>query len=226
VCDYEHTRKFLSLVPTARLVELPGSDADIYLGDTSLLLTEVEAFVCEEGGHDETVRRAAARPLATVMFTDIVASTDHLTMVGDAAWRRQLDDHDETAGHLVAAHHGRVVKKLGDGILATFDFPAGAIRCATNIQSRMAERGIRVRTGLHTGEIELRNDGDVTGIAVHIASRIADLATADEILVSRTVVDLTAGSEITYDARGEHQLKGIPGTWPIFLAHAPSASTV
>jgi class 3 adenylate cyclase len=135
-----------------------------------------------------------------------------------------LDRHDDAIERTVTMHLGRVVKTLGDGMLATFDGPARAVRCAAAIRDSLAERGITVRAGLHTGEIELRG-GDVAGIAVHIASRVAALAGPGEILASRTVVDLTAGSGITYDSRGEHQLKGIPGTFALFLAHPPATST-
>jgi class 3 adenylate cyclase len=155
------------------------------------------------------------RVLATVLFTDIVASTEQLATRGDAAWRDLLDGHDKTMGRVVAEHRGRLVKQTGDGILATFDGPARAVRCAVELVRAADEQGITLRAGLHTGEIEHRS-GDVTGIAVHIASRIAALAEPKEILVSRTVVDLTTGSELQFGPRGEHELKGVPGTWPTF----------
>jgi class 3 adenylate cyclase len=192
--DIERTRRFVSLVPSARLVELPGSDSDIYLGDTTQVLAEVQAFVCE-ARDDEAARRAAERPLATVLFTDIVSSTDKLATAGDAAWMKVLDDHDKAVNAIVEAHRGHVVKTLGDGVLATFEFPGRAILCAAAIQSQLADRGVRLRAGLHTGEIELRDSGDVAGIAVHIASRIAGLANADEILVSRTVAPRLSRAE-------------------------------
>jgi class 3 adenylate cyclase len=208
--DIEHSRAFANRIPGARLVELAGSETDLFLGDTSEVLAEVEAFICAEEQPAEV-----DRPLATVLFTDIVASTDQLSAVGDRAWRHILDEHDDAVASAVAAHRGRVIKKLGDGTLATFDGPARAVRCAQTVRDKLAALGIEVRAGLHTGEIELRS-GDVAGIAVHIASRVAALAGAGEILVSRTVVDLTAGSSIAFDPRGEHQLKGVPGHWSIF----------
>ena len=211
--DIEISRAAASRIPGARFVELPGSETDIFLGDTAPALAEIERFL-----HQEPTDVIDDRPLLTVLFTDIVASTEQLAAVGDAAWSRILDAHDEAVDHAVAAHRGHVIKKTGDGILATFDGPARAVHCAEAIRDAVAERGVVVRSGLHTGEIELRHD-DVAGIAVHIASRVAALAGPGEILVSRTVVDLTAGSGITFDPRGDHQLKGVPGDWPIFAAH-------
>jgi class 3 adenylate cyclase len=159
--------------------------------------------------------------LSTVLFTDMVASTEQLAARGDDAWRRILDDHDQTMGRVVAEHRGRVVKQLGDGILATFDGPARAVRCAAALLDAAQQQGVTLRAGLHSGEIELRAS-DVTGIAVVIASRIAALAGSNEILVSRTVVDLTAGSGLHFEPRAEHELKGVPGTWPTFAAQASS----
>jgi class 3 adenylate cyclase len=211
--DIEVSRAAASRIPGARFVELPGSETEIFLGDTAPALAEIERFL-RQGETAVT----DDRPLATVLFTDIVASTEQLAAIGDEAWRRILDGHDDAVDRAVAAHRGRVVKTTGDGILATFDGPARAVRCADAIRNALAERGLVVRSGLHTGEIELRHD-DVAGIAVHIASRVAALAGPGEILVSRTVVDLTAGSGITFDARGDRQLKGVPGTWPIFAVH-------
>jgi class 3 adenylate cyclase len=155
--------------------------------------------------------------LATVLFTDIVASTEQLAASGDDAWGRARDEHDRTMDRLVAAHRGRVVKSTGDGVLATFDGPARAVRCAVEMIDAASQQGITLRAGLHTGEIEIRPT-DVIGIAVHTANRIASLADPGEILVSRTVVDLTAGSGLQFEDHGEHQLKGVPGTWPTFAA--------
>jgi class 3 adenylate cyclase len=152
-----------------------------------------------------------------VLFTDIVGSTEQLAAHGDSAWRHKLDDHDNAATRLVRSYRGEVVKQTGDGTLATFDGAARAVLCASELLATAERQGITLRAGLHTGEIELR-PSDVAGIAVHTASRIADLAGANEILVSRTVVDLTAGSGLEFEPHGEHQLKGVPGTWPIFTA--------
>ncbi len=208
----DQSREAASRIPGARFVELPGAENDLFLGDTRPVLAEIERFLNAPQAdveHD--------RPLATVLITDIVESTEQLVAHGDAAWRHLLDDHDQTMDHVVTAYRGRVVKQLGDGILATFDGPARAGRCAAAILDAARNHGIMLRTGLHTGEIEIRAS-DVAGIAVHIASRIAALADANEILVSRTVVDLTAGSGIQFVPRGEHQLKGVPGSWPTYAA--------
>jgi class 3 adenylate cyclase len=216
VWDVDTSRVAASKLPNARFVELPGAENDIFLGDTAPVLTEIERFLTES----ET-EVATDRVLSTVLFTDMVASTEQLAARGDDAWRRVLDNHDATTAHLVAHHRGTVVKQLGDGILAMFDGPARAVRCAAALLDAAQRQGITLRAGLHTGEIEVR-PADVTGIAVHVASRIANLANANEILVSRTVVDLTAGSGLRFELRGEHQLKGVPGTWPIFATSALS----
>ena len=210
VWDIATSREAASQIPDARFVELPGNESDIFLGDTAPVLTEIERFLQEPETpitHD--------RVLATVLFTDIVASTEQLAASGDDAWGRTLDAHDRTMDRLVGGFRGRIIKSTGDGILATFDGPARAVRCAAEILDAATQQGITLRAGLHTGEIEIRPT-DVIGIAVHTANRIATLAGPSEILVSRTVVDLTAGSGLQFGPRGEHQLKGVPGKWPIF----------
>jgi class 3 adenylate cyclase len=214
--DLDTSRAAAARMPNARFVELPGSEVDLFLGDVGPVLAEITRFMQQEDAiiGDE-------RPLATVLFTDIAASTERLAVEGDRAWRQVLDEHDDTIERTVSAYRGRVVKTLGDGILATFDGPARAVRSAAAIRDTLAEAGITVRAGLHTGEIELRSS-DIAGIAVHIASRVSALAGAGEILVSRTVVDLTAGSGISYDDRGDHELKGVPGIMQIFAARFPS----
>jgi class 3 adenylate cyclase len=212
VFDIETSRDAAAEIPGARFVELLGSEHDIFLGDTAPVLSQIERFLREPESaptHD--------RVLATVLFTDIVASTKQLAASGDDAWGRTLDEHDRTMERLVASYRGRVVKSTGDGILATFDGPARAVRCAAELLDAAAAQGITLRAGLHTGEIEIR-PADVIGIAVHTANRVSALAEPGEILVSRTVVDLTAGSGLQFEPRGEHQLKGVPGTWPTFAA--------
>jgi class 3 adenylate cyclase len=214
VWDVATSRIAASKLRNARFVELPGAENDIFLGDTAPVLSEIERFL----GEPET-ELATDRVLSTVLFTDIVASTEQLAARGDDAWRRVLDDHDATTADLVTRHRGNLIKQLGDGVLATFDGPARAVRCAAALLDAAQQQGITLRAGLHSGEIEVR-PADVTGIAVYAANRIANLADANEIFVSRTVVDLTAGSGLRFEPRGEHQLKGVPGTWPIFAAQS------
>jgi class 3 adenylate cyclase len=162
---------------------------------------------------------ALDRVLATVLFTDIVDSTAQATALGDRAWRYRLDDHDAVVRRHLTRFRGREIKTMGDGFLATFDGPARAIRCACAIRDEAGELGIGVRAGLHTGEIELLGD-DIGGVAVNIGSRVAALAGPAEVLVSRTVTDLVAGSGISFEDRGEHELKGVPGLWRLFaVAH-------
>jgi class 3 adenylate cyclase len=214
VVDINASRAAASQISRARFVELDGSENELFLGETESVLAEIGEFLAlpDVGVEDD-------RPLATVLFTDIVASTEHLAARGDGAWRRLLDDHDRTTSRIVKGYRGRLIRTTGDGIIATFDGPARAVRCALAVRDAAHDQGITLRSGLHTGEIELRAS-DIAGIAVHIASRIADLAQPHEVLVSRTVIDLTAGSGLQFEPRGEHELKGVPGTWPTFSAHA------
>jgi class 3 adenylate cyclase len=216
VWDIGASRAAAAMIPGARFVELPGAENDIFLGDTAPVLAEIEQFLAEP-----EIDIASDRPLATVLFTDIVSSTEQLAERGDDAWRRILDVHDRAMDRIVTAHRGRVVRQTGDGILATFDGPARAVHCAAAMLDAAQEAGVTLRAGLHTGEIELRPP-DIAGIAVHIASRVADLAGPQEILVSRTVVDLTAGSGLQFEPHGEHELKGVPGSWPLFSAQTSS----
>jgi class 3 adenylate cyclase len=159
--------------------------------------------------------------LATVLFTDIVGSTRRAAEIGDHAWHALLDAHEGAAARLVERHRGRLVKSTGDGLLATFDGPSRAIDCALALQEDGRRAGIQLRAGLHTGEVELRGD-DIGGIAVHIASRIQSLAAPDQVLVSRTVNDLVAGSDIHFEEPVERELKGIPGRWKLFSVADPS----
>jgi class 3 adenylate cyclase len=219
VWDIEKSRAAAARIPHARFVELSGSENELFLGDTEPVLSEITRFLRE----DDLPPVNDQRLLATVLFTDLVASTEQLATVGDESWRRVLDEHDETIEMTVRGFHGRVVKTMGDGTLATFDGPARAVRCAAAIREAVGMRGLVVRAGLHTGEIEMR-DNDVTGLAVHISSRICGIAKQAGIWVSRTVVDLTGGSGITYEPMGEFELKGIPGKWPLFAANVPRTS--
>ena len=157
------------------------------------------------------------RVLSTVLFSDIVGSTDHAASVGDEAWRRLLDRHDEIVSRELTRFRGARVKYTGDGVLARFDGPARAVACGLAIAEALRPLGVTVRTGVHTGEIELRGN-DIGGIGVHVGARIMALAQPDEVLVSRTVRDLTAGSGLSFDDRGEHVLKGIPDRWHVYSA--------
>jgi pimeloyl-ACP methyl ester carboxylesterase len=203
-----------SQIPGARYVELPGVDHMPWVGDTEALIGEIEEFV--------TGARSAPEPdrvLATVMFTDIVGSTERATELGDAAWRELLAAHHLALRTELDRHRGREVKTLGDGFLATFDGPGRAIKCGQAIAAAAQRIGIEVRLGLHTGEVELIGD-DVGGIAVHIAARIGALAWPGEVLCSSTVKDLVAGSGIAFADRGTAELKGIPDEWHLYAAQS------
>ncbi|HSL25843.1 MAG TPA: adenylate/guanylate cyclase domain-containing protein [Acidimicrobiia bacterium] len=207
----EEGRYIASRIPQAKLVELPGSDHFFWAGDAEPMLEEIEEFVT---GH-----RVAAEPervLATVLFTDIVGSTAFAARIGDAKWRTLLGRHEGMVREEVRKWRGQVVKTTGDGVLARFDGPARAIRSALGIVRGGRELGIDVRAGIHTGEAEIIGE-DLGGIAVHIGARVAALAGQGEVLVSRTVKDLVAGSGIEFEDGGNHTLKGVPGEWQLFV---------
>jgi pimeloyl-ACP methyl ester carboxylesterase len=207
----DHSRYLAEHIPNARLIELPGADHLFWVGDADPMLAEIQEFVTGERPTDIDVDRV----LATVLFTDIVGSTEHTADAGDRAWRDLLDRHDAMVRRQLERFGGREVNTTGDGFLATFDGPARAIRCATAIRDGARQIGMEIRAGLHTGEIE-RRGSDVAGIAVSIATRVMTAATGGEVLVSRTVTDLVAGSGIAFDDRGEHELKGVPGRWALY----------
>jgi pimeloyl-ACP methyl ester carboxylesterase len=205
-------RELAAQIPGARYVELAGIDHVPWAGDAEAVLGEVEEFL--------TGSRSVPEPdrvLATVMFTDMVGSTQRAVELGDARWRELLSAHQAAVRRELARFRGREVKTLGDGCLATFDGPARAIRCGGAIAQAARSAGLEVRIGLHSGEVELM-DGDVGGIAVHIAARIGALAAAGEVLVSSTVKDLVAGAGIRFVDRGARQLKGISDEWRVFAA--------
>jgi class 3 adenylate cyclase len=206
----EHGRYLAERIPGARYVDLPSGDSLMYRGDPDMIVNEVRAFVT---GVREMV--ASDRVLATVLFTDIVGSTDRASEVGDRRWRDLLDAHDALVRARIGEFRGREVKTTGDGILATFDGPARAIRSAAAIARDVRDLGIEIKAGLHTGEVEVRGD-DIGGIAVHTAARVMAAAAPGEVLVSRTVKDLVAGSGVELDDRGIHELKGIPGEWGLY----------
>jgi class 3 adenylate cyclase len=191
-------------------LELPGSDYLVHVGDTDDMLDEIEEFLTGTTAASET-----DRALATVLFTDIVRSTELAHELGDRRWRDLLDSHHALVRRQLARFQGREVDTAGDGFFATFDGPARAIRCACAISDGVRSLGIEIRAGLHTGEVELRGD-EVAGVAVHIGARVAAKAEPSEVLVSRTLVDLVAGSSIAFVDKGEHQLKGVAGEWRLF----------
>jgi pimeloyl-ACP methyl ester carboxylesterase len=215
----EFARELAANIPSAQLVELDGVDHWPSVGDIKSITGEVEEFLT--GQRHEHI---PDRVLATVLFTDIVDSTRRAAELGDASWRELLERHDETTCTEIARFSGRVVKHTGDGVLATFDGPTRALRCAATLAERIPELGIDIRCGLHTGECEIRGD-DIGGIAVHIGARIAALAQAGEILVSGTVKDLVNGSGIAFQERGTHVLKGVPGEWRLFAPAGQSTLT-
>ncbi len=200
-------------IANARYVELPlAMHTSWHADDYEPLLDAVIEFVT---GARPPVR--TERVLATVMFTDIVDSTRRAADLGDRRWRALLDEHDLRSHQLVARFGGRLVKQTGDGTLATFDGPARAVQCARDLRHTLAAAGLPIRTGMHTGEVEQRNE-DVGGIAVHIAARVAALAEEGEVLVSRTVRDLVVGSDLEFEDRGEHELRGVPDHWHVYAA--------
>ena len=201
-------------IPLADFRNVDGQDHYLFSEGADELLDAIEEFVT-----GAPPVRDVDRVLATVLFTDIVDSTPTATRLGDAKWRAVLDQHDAVVKREIERYRGREIKTTGDGVLATFDGPARAARCASGIGDALRPLGIGVRAGLHTGEVELRGE-DIGGIAVHIAQRVSGLAGAGEVLVSRTVTDLVAGSGLEFEERGEHELKGVPGKWAIFAVRS------
>jgi class 3 adenylate cyclase len=214
VVNWQAGRWMAEQIPGARFVLVPGRDHFPWIGDREAVIEEIREFLTG-------VRLGAEsdRILATVMFTDVVGSTERAASIGDQRWRDLLDAHDSAVRDRLAAFRGREVKATGDGFVATFDGPARAIRCAGDIRDAAADLHLDLRIGLHTGEIVVRGD-DIGGVAVHIGQRVSGLARPSEILVSSTVKDLVAGSGIEFADRGEHELKGVPGSWRLFAVTA------
>jgi class 3 adenylate cyclase/pimeloyl-ACP methyl ester carboxylesterase len=199
-------------IPGAKLVEVPGEDTAPYVGPWEPIVDEIEEFLTGARHREEP-----DRVLATVVFTDIVGSTERAAELGDRRWRELLDDHDTVARRQLERFRGREVKTTGDGLLATFDGPARAVHCACAIRDAVRPLGVDVRAGVHTGEVELRG-ADIGGIAVHIGQRVSAQAGPGEVLVSQTVVDLVAGSGLEFAERGLHVLKGVPGERQLYAA--------
>jgi pimeloyl-ACP methyl ester carboxylesterase len=208
-------RYLAETIPGARFVELPGDDHLPFAGDLDVVVDEVEEFLVGSRGAAES-----ERALATILFTDIVGSTEKAAELGDRGWRQLLERHDAAVRRQLSLHRGREVKTMGDGFLATFDGPARAIRCASAVREEVEGLGIEVRAGIHTGEVELIGE-DVGGMAVNIGARIGALAGAGEVLVSSTVRELVVGSGLEFADRGVQTLKGAPGEWRLFAIDSP-----
>jgi class 3 adenylate cyclase/alpha-beta hydrolase superfamily lysophospholipase len=208
--DRDAVREVASRIPGATLVELPGVDATPYAGNIDEYLDEIQQFLTGSRGAP-----ALDRDLATVLFTDIVESTEHAQRLGDRQWRYVLDDHHARVRRLLHGYHGTEVDTAGDGFFATFDGPALAIRCACAIREAVHEIGLEIRAGLHTGEVE-RHGSSVVGLAVHVGARVAGHAKPSQVLVTSTVKTLVLGSSLNFADRGVHVLKGVPGRWRLF----------
>jgi class 3 adenylate cyclase len=210
VVRVEHGRYIAERVPGAKYVELPGDDHSPVVGDVERLVDEIERFL--------GVARTLAEPdrvLTTVLFTDVVRSTERAASLGDRQWRDLLTRHHDMVRRELTAFRGREIDTAGDGFLASFDGPARAIRAATTITEKVKLMGLEIRAGLHTRECEIIG-AKLTGIAVHIGARVAALAAPGEVLVSSTVKDLVAGSGLRFRERGAHELRGVPGMWQLY----------
>lgn len=208
------SREVASLIPDAKNVELPGTDHLAFSEDIDALLDEIEEFLT-----GARTRPDPDRVLATILFTDIVDSTRHAAEIGDRRWKDLLEQHHRLVRAELERYGGREVLTAGDGFLATFDSPRRAIECARAAGQEIRSIGLEIRSGVHTGEIELSGE-DIRGMAVHIGARIAARAEGGEVLASSTVKDLLAGSTFTFEDRGEHELKGVPGAWRLFAISA------
>ena len=204
------TRALAAALPNATLAEVVGTGTSILSDEVDGIADEIQAFLT---GTRPLPRRD--RVLATVLFTDIVGSTQRAAELGDHAWRSLLAQHDRVMRAELDRFGGRVIHTTGDGFLATFDSPRRAIECARVASESISGIGLEIRVGIHTGEIEL-SDGDIQGLAVHLGARIAALAGPRQVFVSSTVKDLVVGSGLEFADRGEHELKGVPGTWRVF----------
>ena len=202
-------------IPGARLVVLPGADHAYFAGDVDAVADEIEEFLtgARSGAEGDAV-------LAAVLFTDIVASTEQQARMGRREWSRVAEDHDAMVRRALTRHRGHEVKTMGDGFLATFDATGRALRCAAEILAGAKDLGLELRAGVHTGEVEARAD-DIAGLAVTIAKRICDLAGPDQVFVSDMVRGHLVGSGTEFEDRGEHELKGVPGTWRLFALSNP-----
>jgi class 3 adenylate cyclase len=206
----EHGRYLAEHITGARLVEVPGADHFSFLGDPEPILRETERFVAGLASPPESDRQ-----LSTVLFTDIVESTKLASELGDRRWRELLAEQRTLVRRELERYHGREIDTAGDGFLATFDASARAVRCASVVRDAVRDLGIEIRAGLHTGEVELLDDG-LAGVAVHLGQRVLAQASPGEVLVSSTVKDLAVGSGLEFEDRGLHALKGVPEEWRLF----------
>jgi class 3 adenylate cyclase/pimeloyl-ACP methyl ester carboxylesterase len=206
----EASQKLADQIPDARLVLVPGNGLKMYVKPSSQILDHIEAFVTGIAPAPDS-----NRALATILFTDIVGSTEQVSTLGDRRWGNLLESHDALAKSILDQHGGRLVRLTGDGLLATLDGPGRAIRCASAFRDALVPLGITIRAGLHSGEVEHRGE-DIGGIAVHLAARVLEQAGPNELLTSSAVPLLVAGSGIEFEDRGEYELKGVPGTWRLF----------
>jgi class 3 adenylate cyclase len=212
IVSMELSREVASLIPGAKLIELPGEDHLVFSQDVDRVTDEVEEFLTGvRTGSDPD------RVLTTLLFTDIVDSTTRAAEMGDRRWRDLLDQHHDLVRGELGRFGGREVATTGDGFFATFDSPAQAVRCALSAADGVGSLGIQIRAGVHTGEVEVRGS-DLGGLAVHIGARVAASAQPGEVMVSSTVKDLLAGVGVVFEDRGEHELKGVPGAWRLFAA--------
>jgi pimeloyl-ACP methyl ester carboxylesterase len=207
-------RKLAKDISGARYIEYPNGDHYLWLSDPNAFQDDIEEFIT---GERQGASMEFERVLATVLFTDIVGSTRLAVEEGDRRWRKLLDEHDQLAQQIVIRHRGNLVKSTGDGILATFDGPGRAVRCALAFGSAAQRIGLPLRAGVHTGEIEVRGK-DIGGVAVHVAARVMAKSAPNEVLVSRVVTDLVAGAGLKFAERGSHELKGLPGRWDLYVA--------
>lgn len=216
-CPVDNGRYIAEHISGARFVELPGADALYWVGDTAPMLDEIEEFVTGVRGS------FADRVLTTIMFTDIVGSTERAALLGDGRWRNLLDNHDTMVRHELERFGGLEVNTAGDGFVASFPSPSAAIACADALIDAIQVLNIEIRVGIHAGEVEVRGD-DVAGMAVHIGARVAALAGPSEVLVSSTVRDIVTGSRHRFADRGEHNLKGVPGQWQLCALERANAT--
>ncbi len=208
--NVEEGRWMANQIPNAKFIELPGDDHLPWVGDQDAIIENIREFLDARKSEP-----TALRALATILFTDIVGSTELARNMGDQAWRSLLDSHDNICAETVAEFEGRLVKTTGDGALATFSGPGRGIECSQKIIQQCGTLGLNIRAGLHTGECEIRND-EIAGVAVHLAARVSASASSGELLVSRTVRDLVAGSNNTFEFRGEYSFKGFDEKWSIY----------